>query len=285
MDTATKNQYMLMVLYLMTKFSNQRQGIETKNSEVSIQYPIVLKNIIASINEEYHFDLNSVITDKECLMAESYLSTYLTFIVKNDVPPSIEDERILLKESIEITKEQLVPANVVLDKYLKEIFINLNISLAAIDSWFLSPDYIRYFKIEDIENIIATRIITYKGTKKILFYHMNLQKNFPYEKEYKVCTSLIFDYEMFEDMISSPIRFYLFVLDRFGIDMDLNGVIKKLFFDVKLPNKYSINVNSKSNRLYSCWQTYKNSKGENCLSFVYSIDVESYLHDFKKKLI
>lgn len=285
MVTTVKEQYLFMVLYLMTKFSNQRQGIQEQTNDVTVQYPLILNDIISYVYSKYNFDLNSVITNDDCLKAESILSNYLSSIVKDDLSSSIEDERMLLRESIELKKEELIPAKVILGSEWKELFSNLKISKSAIESWFLTPDYIRYFKVQKNENILATRIIPYKSTKKVLFYHMSIQRHFSDIHEYKVFTTLVFDYELFKDMISSPVRFYLFILDRYGIDMNLNGEVKKLFFKVKQPSQSSIKVNSKSKKLYSCWQRFNNPQGENYLSFVYSIDLESYLHDFQKREI
>lgn len=285
MGTTVKEQYLFMVLYLMTKFSNKRQGIQEKANDITVQYPLILNDIISSIYCKYHFDLNSVTTNDDCLKAESILSNYLSSIVKDDLSSSIEDESMLLRESIELKKEELIPAKVILNNELKELFSKLKISKSAIESWFLTPDYIRYFKVQKNENILATRIIPYKSTKKVLFYHMNVQRNFSSIYEYKICTTLVFDYELFKDMISSPVRLYLFILDRYGINMNLNGEVKKLFFKVKQPSQSSIKVNSKSNNLYTCWQTFNTPQGENYLSFVYSIDLESYLLDFKKREI
>ena len=89
MATTVKEQYLFMVLYLMTKFSNQRQGIQEQTNDVTVQYPLILNDIISYVYSKYNFDLNSVITNDDCLKAESILSNYLSSIVNISLPSII----------------------------------------------------------------------------------------------------------------------------------------------------------------------------------------------------
>ena len=283
MKATTKEQYMFAILYLMTKFANQRQGIQ-EDTDLTVQCSSALEDVVLFVNRNYGFDLSSVNTQEECLKAESILGEYLSYIMEEDVPSSIEDENMLLKESIELKKEDLTSAKIKLNDHVKDLLSNLKISKSAIASWFLTPDYIRYFNIDNNENIIATKVISNGNSRKILLYHMRAIRYFSTIEEYDVLMALIFDYKMFEDMLSSPIRLYLFALDRFGIDIDLNGTIKRLFFKTKRILETSIKVESKSKMLFTNWQNTDSKQGR-YLSFLYGIDLASYLKAFKNREI
>ncbi|KAA6346149.1 hypothetical protein EZS27_006319 [termite gut metagenome] len=284
---AQKEHFLFTILYLMSEYSNKRQGIkEITNVDI---YPStsVVDAITNHILGKYQFNLNNISSPEEYLKAETYLGEYLSDIIRGDLSASIEDENLLLTESIEVTKDYFIPAEIKeIQQHIKNIFSEIKITLSGINSFFLHPDYIRYFKIEQNENLLCTKVIPYKNTKKILFYHMYIYRILSDITGYDVSIALVVDYDKFKDMLSSPVRLFLFILDNYGIDIDLNGETKKLFFRTKKsPDNTHINVTVQSKQYYTCFQQFKDDNNETYLSFLYGINVATYIDDFKRNEI
>jgi hypothetical protein len=280
MEDTLKNKYLLMVLYLMNHYSNLRQGIEDTVPAVIEFYPQIIEKLNLDIERNCDIKLSDIETESDYLKIEKYLSSLLSKFLKSDLSSSIEDEILLLKESSEMTKEQLIPANINIDKDLKDVLSHIKVTTSGIDSWLLTPDNIRYFKVGGNENLLCTRVIHFGNVKRLLFYHMGINRlKSGYISQYHLISFFSLDYSKFEDMKNSPIRLFLFLLDTYGLELTCNNKTKKLFFRERVGARVNVRQLGNSRKMFICFQEFT-FENEHYISFLYSVNIYSYLKDF-----
>lgn len=278
----------MMVLYLMNKISNMRQGINEDNQVAKI-YPDILEQITAEIKETHSLDISCLKNKDEMLQAEDYLGKLITSIMNNELTSSIADETQLVKDSVDLNPDELSTTTFSIADGLQNYLKSMGISKAEyIKQWFNKLDYCRYFKILNSENILATKRISLGGIQKILFAHIIIHVDDKREKiQFEVTNIAIVNYIKFKDMLTSPVRLFLYLLDEYGIDINYNGKIKKLFYKEEVTDeKSTISLSSKSKLLSAGIQNIKDKENnKNYLIFVYGFDYEKILEDYKLKVI
>jgi hypothetical protein len=102
--------------------------------------------------------------------------------------------------------------------------------------------------------------------------------------QYHLITLMLLDYDDFQDMLNSPVRLFLFLLDRYGLDITIEGQTKKLFYLKKYDRKIEWEWISKPKAGHLSWQaieTTENGERESSVNFLYGMDDEAYLKDYK----
>ena len=288
MEATIRNNYLMMVLYLMNKISNMRQGINEDNQVAKI-YPDILEQITAEIKETHSLDISCLKDKDEMLQAEELLGKLISSIMNNELTPSIADETQLVKDSMDLNPDELSTTTFSIADGLKSYLKSMGISNTDyIKPWFYKLDYCRYFKILDSENILATKRISLNGVSKILFAHIIIHVDDKREiVQYEVTNLAIVNYIRFEDMFTSPVRLFLYLLDEYGLDMNYNGKVKKLFYKEEVTDENAtISWSSKSKLLSAGIQKIRDKESnKNYLIFAYGFDYEKILEDYKLKVI
>ena len=288
MEATIRNNYLMMVLYLMNKISNMRQGINEDNQVAKI-YPDILEQITAEIKNTYSLDISCLKDKNEMLQAEELLGKLVSSIINNELTPSIADETQLVKDSVDLNPDELATTTFLIADGLKSYLKSMGISNADyIKPWFNKLDYCRYFKILDSQNILATKRISLNGVSKILFAHIIIHVDDKREiVQYEVTNLAIVNYIRFKDMFTSPVRLFLYLLDEYGLDINYNGKVKKLFYKEEITDENAtISWSSKSKLLSAGIQNIKDKENnKNYLIFVYGFDYENILEDYKSKAI
>lgn len=288
MEATIRNNYLMMVLYLMNKISNMRQGINEDNQVAKI-YPDILEQITDEIKKTHSLDISCLKDKDEMLQAEELLGKMVSSIINNELTPSIADETQLVKDSVDLNPDELSTTTFSIADGLKNYLKSIGISNADyIKPWFNKLDYCRYFKILDSENILATKRISLNGVSKILFAHIIIHVDDKRKiVQYEVTNIAIVNYIRFEDMFTSPVRLFLYLLDEYGLDINYNGKVKKLFYKEEVTDENAtISWSSKSKLLSAGIQNIKDTKNnKNYLIFVYGFDYENILKDYKLKAI
>ena len=265
-----------------------RQGINEDNQVAKI-YPDILEQITAEIKETHSLDISCLKNKDEMLQAEDYLGKLITSIMNNELTSSIADETQLVKDSVDLNPDELSTTTFSIADGLQNYLKSMGISKAEyIKQWFNKLDYCRYFKILNSENILATKRISLGGIQKILFAHIIIHVDDKREKiQFEVTNIAIVNYIKFKDMLTSPVRLFLYLLDEYGIDINYNGKIKKLFYKEEVTDeKSTISLSSKSKLLSAGIQNIKDKENnKNYLIFVYGFDYEKILEDYKLKVI
>ena len=278
----------MMVLYLMNKISNMRQGIKEDNQVAKIDSDI-LEQITAKIKETHSLDISCLKNKDEMLLAEELLGKLVSSIINNKLTTSIADETQLVKDSMDLNPNELSTTTFSIADGLKSYLKSMGISNADyIKPWFNKLDYCRYFKILDSENILATKRISLNGISKILFTHIIIHVDDKREIVQDEVTNIaIVNYTRFEDMFTSPVRLFLYLLDEYGLDINYNGKIKKLFYKEEVTDENAtISWSSKSRLLSAGIQNIKDKKNnKNYMIFAYGFDYEKILKDYKLKVI
>ena len=278
----------MMVLYLMNKISNMRQGIKEDNQVAKIDSDI-LEQITAKIKETHSLDISCLKNEDEMLLAEELLGKLVSSIINNKLTTSIADETQLVKDSMDLNPNELSTTTFSIADGLKSYLKSMGISNADyIKPWFNKLDYCRYFKILDSENILATKRISLNGISKILFTHIIIHVDDKREIVQDEVTNIaIVNYTRFEDMFTSPVRLFLYLLDEYGLDINYNGKIKKLFYKEEVTDENAtISWSSKSRLLSAGIQNIKDKKNnKNYMIFAYGFDYEKILKDYKLKVI
>lgn len=286
MEATLKKDYLLIVLYLMTYLANKRQGVIGDIKLPAVNHPDTLNNVLTDIKEKYNIDVYKVSSTEDIMRAESILGQYLSSLSMSKDSSSSFDEMLLLRDSIDITKEQLSDVEYDIEEGVVHLFKDMNIpNIDLVKSWFSTPDFARYFKIEDSENIIATKVVVVNGIKKILFSHMLVNRNRGIVIGYNVVNALIVSYYKFSDMFSSPIRLYLYLLDEYGIDITIGDETKKLFYKKELKQDDTIKLEHSSKNFYYGLQRYQSSDGSYYYTFVQAFDYSLFLKDYLNKNI
>lgn len=281
MEATLKNDYLLIVLYLMTYLANKRQGILDDIKLPMVHNPNALKDVVAYIKREYNVDIYAVANTEDIIYAETVLGEYLSSLTKTQDSNSSYDEMLLLRDSIDITKDQLSNCMYHIENGVLELFKSINIpNPKLVGSWFNSPDFARYFKIEESENIIATRVVNVNGVRKILFYHMQVHRNRERVISYDVTNALLVSYSLFRDLLSSPIRLYLYLLDQYGINITIGRETKKLFYKKEFKRGETIKLEYRPQKLYYSMQRYKTKNGSEYMTFVQAFDCSLYAKDY-----
>lgn len=288
MEATIRNNYLMMVLYLMNKISNMRQGINEDNQVARI-YPDILEQITDEIKKTYSLDISYLKDKDEMLQAEEFLGKLITSIMNDELTSSIADETQLVKDSVDLNPDELSTTTFSIVDGLQNYLKSMGIPKAEyIKQWFNKLDYCRYFKILDSENILATKRISLGGVQKILFAHIIIHVDDKREKiQFEVTNMAIVNYIKFKDMLTSPVRLFLYLLDEYGIDINYNGKIKKLFYKEEVTDeKSTISLTSKSKLLSAGIQNIKDKENnKNYLIFAYGFDYEKILEDHKLKVI
>lgn len=282
MEATVKNNYLMMVLYLMTKISNMRQGILSEN--MPVVHPEILNQISSEIKVKYNVDISSLKNKEEMLNAERILGDFLNQLVSTNVTASAEDELMLFNDSIELDKGELKNAHFHKAKELLGFVKSMGMTNPQlIDSWLRNLDYIRYFKVLDSENILATKKINISGVDKILFTHIIVHRAiYTSEIQYEVANIIIVSYEKFKDMLGSPIRLFLYLLDEYGIKVNYNGKEKKLYYKEEAIGNTSISLSFNSKQMFAGVQNIKDKdNGKEYFIFVYGFDYELFLKDYR----
>lgn len=284
MEATLKKDYLLIVLYLMTYLANKRQGIIDDLKLPAVNHPDALNNVLADIKDKYNIDVYEVSSTEDIMHAESVLGQYLSSLSKSK--NSSIDEMLLLRDSIDITKDQLLDVRYDVGEGVVHLFKDMNIpNIDLVKSWFASPNYARYFKIEDSENIIATKVVDVKGIKKILFSHMIVKRSKGIIIRYNVANALLVSYSKFFDMLSSPIRLYLYLLEEYGIDITIGNETKKLFYKKEFKSNEKVELAASSGNLFYGMQRYQAPDGSYYYTFVQAFDYSLYLKDYLNKNI
>ena len=287
MEATLREQYLLMTLYLINKISNMRQGVLEKN-DIAIIYPDILNDIISKIKQQYHIDCNNLSNNEDYLHAEKALSNFITTLSAEDLSTSAKEEVSLMKDSLDLTKEDFIEAPVDLANGVKDLFSKLGITnINLTKKWFTSPDYARYFQIDENENILLTKVVTISGIKKILFAHISINRDRNKRITlYQVVNALLVNYQKFKDMLSSPIRLYLFLLDEYGFDITFNGITKKLFYKIEESKETEISIQTKNAKHYYIGlQKHKGKDNKEYFMFIQGFNYDLYMKDYLNNII
>lgn len=265
-----------------------RQGINEDNQVAKIN-PEILEKITAEIKDTYSLDISCLKNKDEMLQAEELLGKLITSIMNNELTSSIADEAQLVKDSEDLNPSELSTTTFSIADGLQNYLKNISISnVEYIKPWFNKLDYCRYFKILDSENILATKKISLNGIQKILFAHIIIHIDDKRKHvQYEVTNMVIVNYTKFKDMLTSPVRLFLYLLDEYGLDINYNEKVKKLFYKEEVTNEQStISWSSKSKLLSAGIQKIKDKENnKNYLIFAYGFDYEKILRDYKLKVI
>lgn len=282
MELTTNQKQLYTIIYLMNILSNRRLGLSEDVSLIHY-YPEEIEKIKNVILEKCDVDFDNIKDEIKIIEIEYFLKDYLIKLTKPYLNSDLEEEMMLLNNSIEIYKEQIdfkhldikieIPAKLTLKK--------LGLTLSGIKSYIKNPDFIRLFEINSDKCIFCTKKIVINNKKKLLFYHVLFHQINGIIYSASLWAMVLLDYDKFEDMANSPVRIFLYLIDQYGFPIDYKNISKKLYFNYnELISEKSVEIDNKIDNGYIvCHGTKKTT------SFLYGFNLKEYLSDYKRNMI
>lgn len=287
MDQDIKDKKLKTISHMMKNLSYRHRGFIFEDPS---PYPEIQESIIQEVKKKEGLDFNNLRNDP-LMVNDTYnkyeliLTDYISNIIDSKVSPIEEDEIFLIKNSQEVNPLLMVNIPVEVRPVL---FKKLKISITSIEQWFKTPEFIRLIEVGGRSFILGTRTIFVNNVKKILLFQGNLEISYGAVTKNHIVSYFVFPYDTYRDMLSSPTRLFMWLLDNYGITIEISGIKKKLFlflekemsdtFIAKLVDNENKGEGSICNLNF--YPVYKNGKEYQRIYFHYGIHIDVYIKDY-----
>lgn len=286
---ATIDSKLIAILFLMNEINRLKNKIEEASLPIATEDENVIKNVISEIEIKYDLAFDSVRSKNDALEYEQALSKYVTYILNEDSENIYnEDEILLMKKSTSINNTSLKEYDFKFSHHISDILNGVKISSTGISEWLKNPDFIELFESNEVENYLCTkRVKLFNRTEYIIFYHA-AKNDKSQQKELDLNSLFFIHYKNYSDMLSNPIRLFLFLLDNYGLEIECENKISRFVIEA---NSEQLKINLPANTLFYGQMQSKRIFNEvkkemnNLIIFSYGIDVNKYLSDFNEKMI
>lgn len=234
MSTAIDNQTLFsIILVLMTELSDKRHGVVNDNTLV--EYDDKDKDyVIGLIKKKYNLDYYEVLksTDSiQLLEYETILGQFFTEYLEQFKSDSEDEEIRILGSAKEIHPNSLpemeIEKNEAIDrtfKLIKETSVH-----KYLNTYLKQPDYVSLIDVGNKTYITTKKITNSNGIDAILFSVLREHKKYIKTTLFPLLVCM-FNYRISELRYDSPVRMLLYLLNKYGIDVEIGNCKKHLFF-------------------------------------------------------
>jgi hypothetical protein len=286
---ATIDSKLIAILFLMNEINRLKNNIEEASLPIATEDENVIKTVISEIEIKYDLAFDCVQSKNDALEYEQALSNYVSYIL-NEESENIynEDEIHLMKKSKSINNTSLKEYDFNFSDHITDVLSGVKISSTGISDWLKNPDFIELFESNEVENYLCTkRVKLFNRAEYIIFYHAT-KKDKSQQKELDLHSLFFIHYKNYSDMLSNPIRLFLFLLDNYGLEIECEGKVSRFVIEA---NSEQLKMNLPANTLsYGQMQgkhifNYDKKEMSNLIIFSYGIDLNKYLSDFNNNMI
>lgn len=285
---STIDSKLIAILFLMNEVNRLKNNIAESEVPIIAEEGNMVDEVISDIKSTYNLSFDDIVTKEDALRYESALSDYISEVLNKHNKLYNEDEVKLMKKSERIDPSSLSTYRFNLQEHIFDILKGVKISSAGIQAWLKKPDHVDIFKSNNVVNYLCTkRVKVPNRAEYIVFYHAN--KHPELEENTLDIQSLFFiHYKEYSDMLNSPVRLFLFLLDNYGLEIESQGRTSKFLIEANSDNM-SMKM-AQNGRSYG--QVYRKQsfstetqQMQQLIIFSYGIDIDRYLKDFKEKMI
>ncbi len=285
----TIDSKLIAILFLMNEMSRIKNRLEV-STPVRVEDKSDVTLIIQEIKKQYNLNFDEVRTEDEAYAYDIALGKYLSKVLSESQPIYNDDEVKLIEKAFNADPSNFKDIDIKLehDNHFHEVLKSINISSNGIYSWFKKPEYVHVFESSDSKNFLCTKTVRRtNGVKLIMFYHMHKDTK-DIEEKYNISTVMFVPFAVFEDMLNNPVRLFLYLLDKYGIEITTEGGKKTHFLIEVNANQINWNVSNGTSYFYiNGKREYDNVRKEmdNIFIFCYGINIDEYLKDYKNNTI
>ena len=286
----SKEERLATILFMMDFLFMERTGTNTgmlTNVEENNDYK---NTLISSIKKTSNLDFYHL-PKTQILEYEDILDKLASDIINETPNNSIQEEIELIKKSVDADITLFEDINKIIHiPFIKGILKTLSLSENQIANWLKKPDFSQLYKYENNEIFYCTKKIRLKNKETILFYILSnrlISVEDEIMKNIRLEDIFVVSYKRFNDMLSSPIRLFLNMIDEYGVEIELNGERKKIFLDT-ISDKSEKDIlnefisNSKILRAAVSGGT-QNIEGNKYLhKIVWALNYGEYITDYKR---
>jgi hypothetical protein len=281
---------LIAILFLMNEVSKIKNNLMETSTPKVIEDNNTIDEVIADIDDKYNLAYKNIKNPDQARQYELALSDYITYILRSNNKIYNEDEINLMQKSKNIDNSSLnnfrfTYAN---SDFVRDIFNCTKTSSSGIRSWLISPDYISLFESNKIKNYLCTKKIKkISGEELILFYHISQGPN-KQVNEGELTSIFFVHYNYFKDMLSNPVRLFLFILDNYGLEIECKGKISHFIIETFYENlNMKMSDKGRSFGQIQSRNVYNDNTRENnnLIIFSYGIDIDKYINEFNKRMI
>lgn len=277
------------ILFLMNEMSRIKNKLEAY-IPARVEDKSNVRLIVDEIKNMYSLNFNEIKTEEEADAYDIALGKYLSKVLNDSQPIYNDDEVKLIEKAVNVDPSNFKDIDIKLerDNHFHEVLKGVNISSNGIYSWLKNPEYVQVFESNYNKNYLCTKTVRKtSGVKLIMLYHMNRDPN-DIKERYEIPTLLFVPFSDFEDMLNNPVRLFLYLLDKYGIEITTEDGRKTHFLIEVNANEINWNVSKGTSYFYiNGNREYDNVKKEmdNTFIFCYGINIDKYLYEFKNNMI
>lgn len=292
------------VLSLKMELADLRYGIikhEETDADANCR-----DQIIAIIKEQHNKDFYQVMASENVeamLEYENLLSNYLNELLRQYTnPESIDDNLKILDISHDISTLDIFKGkSIEIGGNVESAFRKIKESRNHIKGYINEPDYLSIIDPDFLSKgitpmsdfILTKKVQDRNGTESIFFAMLSIDRKHIVER-IDVDLALLLNYKMNEVRFNSPIKMFLYLLNRYGIELEIDGIQKKIFFkeDIakeKISNIINTFINNlkqkkRQHNVYFRWSG-KEREEEKVLDFAFGFDYEKYVKEYNNGVI
>lgn len=296
MKTKIDNEIFAIIFSLMSELSNLRNGID--DDEEMVVNDIIRNNFIEKINSISGLNYSQIIQKRnleEALNYETALGNYLSDLLSDYKESSDPDYLRLLNDSVfidnkffenqEIHAQQSNPN-------LDVIFhgINEKSIYKSLGSNIFKPDYISVLPSDDPLFFTTQKTTNRKGIPVILFNIVDINRSVKTRTVssgmpvpvWRPVFSVVLNYTRNILRFNSPVRMFVYLLDKYGLETMIEDNSKKLYFsDTLNPDKeYEMKVLKEEpySKKFNYFQFVEQPGKRNGLIFTFHLT--NYIEDY-----
>ena len=284
----TIDSKLIAILFLMNEINRLKNSIAETVVPVIADEGNMVDEVISDIKSNYNLSFNDVVNSEDALLYELALSDYISKVLDEHKKLYNEDEIRLMKKSESVNPSILNTFRFNFSDHIVDILKGVKISSVGIQEWLRNPDHADLFKSNDVDNYLCTKHVkVIGGAEYIVFYHAS---KYPKLQTGTIdLQSLFFIHNKeYSDMLNSPVRLFLFLLDNYGLEIESQGKLTKFLIEAN-SNNMTMTM-AKNSRSYGQMQGRNSISSETkimeqLIIFSYGIDIDKYLKDFKERMI
>ncbi len=274
------------------QYSQNKRYNVTQNNFSNDRIGGIAKYINEEIKANSGIDVFSSNAKEDLIKYEDTLNSKISEFIKSSISSrDVIDEAEMLKKSTIVDVSIIKNKEISVSESLIKVLESSTLQSADVIKSCMRPDNLAFFKgysKESRENYMLMTSINIRKNKYNVVAHLgNVSGK---ENELSVCTYFILTTET--DIINDPVRTFLFCLDKYGLDIEINGIVKKIFgnevvqlnktFDGSMDFIKVKNTNNDDFELNMTFKIIKESFIE--LEFVYGVNNKKYSSDLEVSL-
>lgn len=282
--------------YLLEYLSSRRFGIIDRDDIVNkLEQFDVADKIVSDLNLKYDINLYGIKEKSKIEKYELILNNDLVKYTKENLSYSgIDDEVKLIRNSKLVDKGFFEDKEIAIGSCFQEkkYFQALGISRNTLKKLCKEPSYIHKINTNSLEFYKITKAFKYKGRQERLL----LADIFKDKGGYYIFSALISRKQNFFYFLDNPVRMFLLFLDKYGLDVQLDGYTKRYFYKFEMPINgllsppepkvfYKRDSKPRSSKFFCLALNVKKWKDKFHYANVYALDLTQYRKDLKGAFI